>query len=334
MKASERKTLGMDRPLQLEWLDAVAGQLASGATPEEARAFTWKFLEGAVSGSTAQSARGKTLTVLARIWLTVPKGNETVRDDALQLIHAASADERLGLHWAMMSAAYPFFVDLATNVGKLIALNGECSLAQLNRRLVGVWGDRSTVRTAAQRIVRSMVQWGALEDGGQVGVYVPRKQRIVLPAHVAALLVEGLIIATDSGAPLDQLVSHAAAFPFELRLTANDLRRHARLRVHRQGDQTDFIERELPRKSELPPAAAPAKPAPSKKAPTRSAKPKPRGNGKVSEATPSKPQAVPRARVKKEPKAKAPAKQGAKKTPSKAKKKGGDRQLSLLPEEP
>ncbi len=336
MKASERKTLGMDRPLQLEWLDAVAGQLASGATPEEARAFTWKFLEGAVAGSTAQSARGKTLTVLARIWLTVPSGNEAVRADALQLLNGASADERLGLHWAMMSAAYPFFVDLATNVGKLLALNGECSLAQLNRRLVGVWGDRSTVRTAAQRIVRSMVQWGALEDGGQVGVYVPRKQRIPLPADVAALLVEGLIIATESGAPLDQLVGHAAAFPFDLRLTANDLRRHARLRVHRQGDQTDFIERELRRKSGVPPAPAPAKTTPSKKAPTRSAKPKPRANGKASAAAQSQQEAVARASLKKTPKAKEPAKQGAKKTASKAKKekKGGDRQLSLLPEEP
>lgn len=333
MKANERRTLGMDRPLQLEWLDAVAGQLASGATLDEARAFTWKFLEGAVSGSTAQSARGKTLTVLARIWLTVPAGNEPVRADALQVISGASADERLGLHWAMMSAAYPFFVDLATNVGKLLALNGDCSLAQLNRRLVGVWGDRSTVRTAAQRIVRSMVQWGALEDGGRAGVYVPRKQRIALPANVAALLVEGLIIAADSGAPLDQLVSHAAAFPFDLRLTANDLRRHARLRVHRQGDQTDFIERELPRKSEVPPSSSPAKTTPMKKAPTPSAKPKRRANGKATTATPPREEAAARSPTKKTPRVKEPAKPPAKKTPSK-KKKGGDRQLSLLPEDP
>ena len=252
MKTSERRTIGMDRPLQLEWLDAVAGQLASGATAEDARAFTWKLLEGVVSGTTPQSARGKTLTVLGRIWLTVPSGNEVVRSDALRIVNVASAEERLGIHWAMMSAAYPFFVDIAANVGNLIALNGECSVAQLNRRLTGVWGDRSTVRTAAQRIVRSMVQWGALEDGDRSGVYVSRKQRIVLPASVASLLVEGLIVATDSGAPLDQLLAHAATFPFDLRLTANDLRRHPRLRVHRQGDQTDFIERELPRKSDLP----------------------------------------------------------------------------------
>ena len=333
MKANERRTLGMDRPLQLEWLDAVAGQLASGATPDEARALTWKFLEGAVSGSTAQSARGKTLTVLARIWLTVPAGNEPVRADALQVISGASADERLGLHWAMMSAAYPFFVDLATNIGKLLALNGDCSLAQLNRRLVGVWGDRSTVRTAAQRIVRSMVQWGALEDGGRAGVYVPRKQRIALPANVAALLVEGLIIAADSGAPLDQLASHAAAFPFDLRLTANDLRRHARLRVHRQGDQTDFIERELPRKSEVPPAPAPGKTTPTKKVPTLSAKPKRGANGKATTATPPRGEAAAGSPTKKTPRVKEPAKPPAKKTASK-KKKGGDRQLSLLPEDP
>jgi hypothetical protein len=42
----------------------------------------------------------------------------------------------------------------------------------------------------------------------------------------------------------DQLrtASHAALFPFEVRLNATTLRQSGYLRVQRQGDQTDFVE--------------------------------------------------------------------------------------------
>ncbi len=72
MNPTERRTIGLDRPLRLEWLDAVAGQLAGGATPKEARDYAWGLLEGVLAGNTPQSARGKTLTVLSRVWLTPP----------------------------------------------------------------------------------------------------------------------------------------------------------------------------------------------------------------------------------------------------------------------
>ncbi len=326
MTANERRTLGMDRPLQLEWLDAVAGQLASGSTVDEARAFTWKFLEGVVSGSTTQSARGKTLTVLARVWLTVPVANEPVRADALRLISSASDDQRVGIHWAMLFSAYPFFVDIAANIGTLFALNGDCSLAQLNRRLVSVWGDRSTVRTAAQRIVRSMVKWGVLNDGNHAGVYLPQKQRIALPASIATLVVEGLIIATESGIPLDRLGSHPATFPFDLRLTANDLRRHDRLRVYRQGDQSDLIERELARKSRVQALPAPTTMATNEKAPERSTKVGVQEDASCVGAKTRDGQRAASATAKKTMETTSPKKKLSR-------KKTNDRQLKLLPED-
>ncbi len=242
MTQIERRTIGLDRSIRLEWLDAVAGQLAAGASAKQARDYAWQLLQGVVAGKTAQSARGKTLTVLSRVWLTVPAAAEALRDSAVPLVSRASVEERLAIHWAMMSAAYPFFVDIAANIGKLIALNGEFSLSQLTRRLVDVWGDRSTLRPAAQRAVRSMVQWGVLRDSKSPGQYLPLQKRIAVSAEVAELLVEGLLIASGRGVPLNQLLSHPAAFPFDVRLDPARLRRSPRLQLHRQGDQTDFIE--------------------------------------------------------------------------------------------
>jgi hypothetical protein len=253
-----RRTIGLDRPVHLEWLDILAWRLAAGASVKEAREDIWKQLDGVVAGETSQSARGKTVTVLSRIWLTVPPGVGPLRDSALRLISAASAEERLVIHWALMSAAYPFFVDVATNVGKLLALNGELSLSQLTRRIVEVWGDRSTLRPAAQRVVRSMIRWGVLREGKRRGQYLPPPKRIAVSEGVAELLVEALLIAAGRGMSLGQVLTHPATFPFELRLDPTRLRKNERLQLHRQGDQTDIVERVDSRPRSVGCAAAPA----------------------------------------------------------------------------
>jgi hypothetical protein len=242
MTNSERRTIGLDRPLQSDWLDAVAGRLAAGNSPSAVREYAWNLLDGVVAGESVHSARGKTLTVLSRVWLTVPAAAEALRDSALPVVLRASAEERLAVHWAMIAAAYPFFVDVAANVGKSLRLQGEVSLSQLLRRLILVWGDRSTLRPATQRLVRSMVGWGVLRDGGKTGLYLPALKRVTVGDEVTALLVEGLLIGSNRGMGLGQLLAHPAVFPFDVQMDPTYLRRVPRLRIHRQGDQNDFVE--------------------------------------------------------------------------------------------
>jgi len=256
--SGDQRTIGLDRPVRLEWLDAAAGRLAAGDTPKVARDYVWNLLDGVVAGSTPQTARGKTLTVLGRVWFTPPTAAVGLRDAAAKVVAQASADERFAIHWAMLCAAYPFFVDVAGLVGKSLALNGEVALSQLTRRLVVTWGDRSTLRPATQRLVRSMVQWGALRDGGRIGLYLAPAKKIVVSSAIGELLVEGLLIAAQRGMPLTQLVGHPAAFPFDVRTDLPALRRSVRLCVHRQGDQTDFVELQVP-PTQPPPLVAPRK---------------------------------------------------------------------------
>ena len=246
MTPRDQRTIGLDRLVRLEWLDAVAGRLAAGDSSKTVREYAWNLLEGVVAGTRSRSARDKTLTVLTRVWLTPHVAAAALRDSAFKHIAHASADERLAIHWAMLSAAYPFFVDVAGLIGKSLSLNGEVVLSQLTRRLIDTWGDRSTLRLATQRLVRSMVQWGALRKGGKVGLYLGPPKRISVPSSIGELLLEGLLIATQRGMPLSQLVSHPALFLFDFRTDLAALRRSERLRIHRQGDQTDFVERGAP----------------------------------------------------------------------------------------
>ena len=73
-------------------------------------------------GTTNNSSRGKTLTVLTRIWVSVPKQAEPLKQAALKCIAATSGEKRIGVHWAMVAGTHPFFFDVATHVGKLIKL--------------------------------------------------------------------------------------------------------------------------------------------------------------------------------------------------------------------
>lgn len=237
-----RRPIGFDRKIEIEWLDAIAAQAAAGVSAEEAREYVWRLLAGIVAGETTHDARGKTLTVLSRIWLFVPKDARDLRENALKLFSGTSPSNRLPIHWAMTMAAYPFFLHVAENVGKLVRMNGEATLSQIVRRMLDAWGDRSTLPRATQRVLRSMVQWGVLHDSGSRGQYVLSEARIKVDDDTAELLIIGLLWGLGRGVPTQQLLSHPALFPYDIRLSSNKMSRSPRFQLHRQGDRTDFVE--------------------------------------------------------------------------------------------
>ena len=95
MSTAARTTIGFDRTIDVEWLDAAAARAARGQPPAEVREFLWRFLEDLVPGDTNSSGRGKTLTVLTRIWLAVPPKAERLRDAALRCIDSATGEQRI-----------------------------------------------------------------------------------------------------------------------------------------------------------------------------------------------------------------------------------------------
>lgn len=240
---NRRAHIGFDRRIDREWLDAAAAQAAAGTPADEMRAYLWSLLDGVVSGEKRNSARGKTVTVLNHIWGDVPGAAASLRDRAASQLEASTPDERLALHWAMMVGTYPVFTDTAAAVGRLLILQGSFTLAHLTRRLVGVWGERSTIERAGQRIVRSMVQWGVLRDTATRGMYEAVPRRRMLGHAIGTVLIEALLVdAEEVSVPLDQLTGHPVNFPFDLTVNASHLRSAPQFRLHRQGLDTDFVE--------------------------------------------------------------------------------------------
>ena len=240
---TERHSIGIDRRIDLEWLDTIGGQVAAGADEPSIRDTVFQLLEGVVAGGNKRgTACHKTVSVLSRTWVNVLPETRGLRDRAAKLLPKLNAAERLGVHWALLMATYPFFGDVATNTGRLLALQGNLTLAQLTRRMREEWGDRSTMTRAVQRVIRSMVQWGALADGDDRGVYVAAKKTTAVPATVGELLLEALLLRHDGeSVPVDQALRHPGFFPFRLELRAHQLRRSPRFDIHRQGLDMDVI---------------------------------------------------------------------------------------------
>jgi hypothetical protein len=103
------------------------------------------------------------------------------------------------------------------------------------------FGERSTLGFATSRVVRSIVEWGALDDAEGRGSYIPVSSGLVLGREPTLILVEGLLRHVRKSLPREEILSHPALFPFNFRLSLHDLRTSAQFSVSRQGMDMDYI---------------------------------------------------------------------------------------------
>lgn len=238
---SRKETLGFDRKLELAWLDAAAAAAARGDDVATAREQLFAVLDGVVAGDGPHSGRGKTITVLSRIWLA-PALTDLGKRAISALDGAASPAERLAIHWAMCAATHPFFVDVVAAVGRLVRMQGDVSQAQVTRRVAETWGDRSTLHRAVQRVCRSLIAWGVLQETEVRGVYRLAPGTRAVRGASARLLVEAVLVGgRNEAAPLADIVRHPALFPFDVQVSAGELRGAGEFQVERQGLDVDVV---------------------------------------------------------------------------------------------
>lgn len=238
---SESKTIGFYRRLDSEWLDKVAEWTATGMTRTEVKTALFDLLKGKVAGgNNPGTAAQKTVTVLTRIWHDVNPEVIFIRDMGLKLLSSLSNKERIALHWSMALAGDRFFGDVSSIVGRLLKLQGDLYNSQVTRRICEEWGERSTVKRAAQRVVKSMVQWQLLSDTTLKGGGKPAT-KIPINEMVAKLLIEALLIHEGNGIEFELILRHPVLFPFELNISIGSLHQSPRFEIQRQGLDTDVV---------------------------------------------------------------------------------------------
>lgn len=244
MSKTERRTIGFDRKIQLDWLDATAALVSQQLPVSEIRDRLDSLLGDRLGGTDSHGARGKTKTVLLHIWAQVADEVKALRDEGLEYYGALPVGDRLPLHWGMCLATYPYFQSVSATTGRLLKIQGTAALSQITRRTCEAWGDRSTVRRTVQHVVRSMVAWGVLVDTEEPGVYLAAKKVAVSEAQpIKPWLVEALLRGDGdtNSAAVQSLSEHPALFPFDLTIRASMLAVNSRLEVLRQGLDDDVV---------------------------------------------------------------------------------------------
>ncbi|MGC8488166.1 MAG: hypothetical protein ACP5QO_08095 [Clostridia bacterium] len=184
----------LDRVLKPAWLDAACALAAQGLGAQEAHRRLDALLGPSLPGATARS---KTRTALAHIWLTPPgEAAELVRW-ATQ--HFADVRDTRFLHLGAMMACYPFFADVCTCVGRALGTRGEVVTPDVRRRLRRQWGDTSTVDVAARRAISTLRAFGALT--GVPGASLSQQgDRLIVPDGFEGWVLHALLVARQATA--------------------------------------------------------------------------------------------------------------------------------------
>lgn len=218
--------LGIKQVVRLGWMDKTLSMLLAGMPTAEIRQELDEYLstqkQSGGQGERGKKTYGMAISILSS-WFSPGKELIDFRNDALQIARELPKDKWLPLHWAVISAGYPFWFNVAKQVGRLLNLQDKITQKQIFNRLKERYGDRETVARNARYTVRSFVAWGVLKDSNTRGCYEKGKSFSVIDyKEIITLLESGLLALEDGKSPLNVLLNSPSFFPFRMSTVSGD----------------------------------------------------------------------------------------------------------------
>ena len=189
-------SLGVKQVIRLEWMEKAVNLSMSGMDPQEIRLVLHEYLaerkgDGSI-GERSKLTRSQAVVVLMNIWGKPNPEIATFIEDVKLQIQSNGLDlaEKKALYWAAISAAYPFWFNVARQVGRLLNLQDQITKQQIVRRLKEQYGDRQTVSRVTRYVIRSFVAWDILKDTAKKGCYERGNMLSVHEQSTVNLLLE------------------------------------------------------------------------------------------------------------------------------------------------
>ena len=244
--------LGIKQTIRKEWMNRVVQMMLAGMSEGDIRADLYDYLatqkQSGGIGLRGQKTYGMAIGILAS-WFAPDAELRAFCDDALKQAHKISPKDWLPIHWAIISASYPFWFNVAKQVGRLLNLQVQITQTQIFNRLKEQYGDRETVARNARYAVRSFVAWGVLKGSGAKGCYEKAAPVTIPDPNLAILMFEAALHAAPEGkGPLGLLLNNPAFFPFQLPVITGDFisQRTDRIDVVRYGLDDELLKLLLP----------------------------------------------------------------------------------------
>lgn len=217
---TDRKTqIGIDRLIRMEWLEQTTQLILAGNDEDSVKGILEKKLSHnfPTSSPGTRGSLSKTVTILMKTWIRVPRDLVEYRDAGLELLRAVNKRNHLAVHWGMIMAAYPFWGAVAGQAGRLLRLQDSVAAGQVQRRLKEQYGERETVSRRARYVLRAFIDWGVLKETGESGVYGSSQRISIEDPRLIAWLVEASLHARpgNSGS-IGELIDGPNLFPFSM----------------------------------------------------------------------------------------------------------------------
>jgi hypothetical protein len=199
--------IGFDRFVDIEWCRGALDAAATQGSIELVRPQIATMLPGSES-------QRKTLDILKR--LSTKPFDHLVdfigRGIAIYKRHGGRM--ALPLVWGASIASYPFFGKTAETAGRLLALQGDCAIKELQRRMAEQYGDRSGVERAVMRVLQSQASWHALARDGAAKRIIKPDTIFIDDDELTAWLVEAAVRYIGKPVSVPSLQSLPVLFPF------------------------------------------------------------------------------------------------------------------------
>lgn len=217
--ATRHEIIGIKQAIRVEWMEKTVNLILAGLDANAIRQELHEFF--ACIHETEERERSKNTRTflvnnLMRVWVDPEHELIAFRDAALESLRMRSSNI-LPIHWAMISAAYPFWYNVARQTGRLLSLQDQVTQLQIINRLKEQYGDRQTISRYAKFVIRSFVAWGVLMDTDRKGCYARMPRIRIDQVDTAALVYESVLHAEQVPKIAISLIqSNPALFPFEI----------------------------------------------------------------------------------------------------------------------
>ena len=234
-KITRKFLIGFDRYVQLDWCGLTLEAAVKNKTADDVKDQISTTLTGSES-------RRKTFDILKRLWLQPIAGCEDFSKRGVELYRKNGGGSVSPLNWGSAIVTYPFFGKTAEITGRLLSIQGDCSIKEVQRRMAEIYGDRDGIARAVSRVLQSQENWGMVERV-EKGKRLVRKAPLILSdEQIVTWLIEAVIRFTGKAVSLANLQSMPVLYPFVLdQSLAYAISSNKKLELRSEGANGQFV---------------------------------------------------------------------------------------------
>ncbi|HDY85179.1 hypothetical protein LCGC14_0467810 [marine sediment metagenome] len=226
------KKVSFSRHVEKDWLDQTALWCTDNLDKKE---IVTKINTMLTPWITCKINLGKTRNQLTSIWIDIP-GNIPSRFQKFACDKVrGSSDIPLAIHWGLLIAKKKFFAEVARFIGRTTKLNCSFTYAQVQKRMVELYGDTETVKRHLRSVLKTLVEFGVVIRSSSRS-YQVADRKLVVNSDLKNWLLYSLLISEEvMSRSLPDIIDDAIWFPFDFNVQANEIEQ-SWFELHQQGN--------------------------------------------------------------------------------------------------